>query len=517
MRHLSLSALLLLMCSIFFSGCEKKEPETEKIPEKIGQQDSDKEPGPSDEDTTEEEKPASPPLQVHDIFKRLTNGTLQGKEEIDVRDLHIPETKADSIYKQFLADNPFLFHLKAGGNIGYKVDLSNPEYLNSFLPMYGSNPNYIHEIYPKLEKSIEEYYSRLDYRMTLPEMAYTLYQKICKEVIYGQMNEEFPYLAYSAFTAIGVFLPRKAVCQGYSLSYSLLMNGLGVTTDYVTGAVAGTSGHMWNRIYINGNWYHADATFDDASSNMQKNMGSINKYFLCSDHLFYNVFAHPEPHRNLPERIYEKSGNFFDTEKCVVRRYDEKGKVIKTEAMYADGNWYYLSMKDDKMKIIKSDFHGDHATILRELQIASVVTNVDKVKLTQSRIYFLDHLDGSYHICSMNYDGHDFRKEKKISFIEASSDNLKLTQDESQPIHVYKGTVSLKAELMLARLKLLYYHGEDDYFNLEQPQAKELEQLIRKAETFLNDKHTDEAQADMLAKELKDKRKSYTVPLSIKP
>ena len=169
------------------------------------------------------------------------------------------------------------------------------------------------------------------------------------------------------------------------------------------------------------------------------------------------------------------------------------------------------------MAIIKSDFSGSRRTVLRQLQTDSRAGIIDKLKLTQDRIYFIDHLDGSYHICSMNYDGSDFRKEKKISFIEASYDKLKFTQDESQPIHVYKGTVSLKAELLLARLRLLYYHGEDDYFNLEQPQAKELEQLIRKAETFLNDKHTDETQADMLAKELKDKRKSYTVPLSIKP
>lgn len=521
MRKLPLLALSVLMCGMLCSGCEKKEPEIPKAPEKTEEKDSEKDPeqtgDTTEEKTPEEENPQTTPEQMSELFKKLTNGVLRGEQEIDVREFNIPETKADSIYKQFLTDNPFLFHLKISGNIGYKTDLSTPEYLKSFIPMYGVNQNYIQEIYPQMEKSIEEYYSLLDYRMTLPEIAYTLYQKICQNVIYGQRNDEFPYLAYSAFTAIGVFLPQKAVCQGYSLSYSLLMNGIGITTDYVTGAVAGTSGHMWNRIYLDGSWYHADATFDDASSYQLKYMGSINKYFLCSDRLFYDVFKHPEPHLHLPERIYEKSGNAFDNEKCVIRRYNDKGKTTKTEALYADGSWYYLSTKDEKMTIIKSDFSGSRQTVLRQLQTDSRAGIIDKLKLTQDRIYFIDHLDGSYHICSMNYDGNDFRKEKKISFIEASYDKLKFTQDESQPIHVYKGTVSLKAELLLARLRLLYYHGEDDYFNLEQPQAKELEQLIRKAETFLNDKHTDETQADMLAKELKDKRKSYTVPLSIKP
>lgn len=521
MRKLPLLALSVLMCGMLCSGCEKKEPEIPKAPEKTEEKDSEKDPeqtgDTTEEKTPEEENPQTTPEQMSELFKKLTNGVLRGEQAIDVREFHIPQTRADSIYQQFLAETPLLFHLKMSGNIGYRTDIDNPENLEAFLPRYAVNPSHMQDVFPQMEESLAEYYSQLDYRMTAPEIAYTLYQKVCKEVIYGQMNEEYPYLAYSAFSAVGVFLPKKAVCQGYSLSYSLLMNGIGITTDYVTGQATNTQGHVWNRIYIDGNWYHADATFDDASTQRQKNMSSINKYFLCSDELFYTAFGHPRPHTNLAPRIYLKAGTRFDDESCVIRRYDANNRITKTEALYADGNWYYVSQKDEKMAIIKSDFSGSRRTVLRQLQTDSRAGIIDKLKLTQDRIYFIDHLDGSYHICSMNYDGNDFRKEKKISFIEASYDKLKFTQDESQPIHVYKGTVSLKAELLLARLRLLYYHGEDDYFNLEQPQAKELEQLIRKAETFLNDKHTDETQADMLAKELKDKRKSYTVPLSIKP
>lgn len=42
--------------------------------------------------------------------------------------------------------------------------------------------------------------------------------------------------------------------------------------------------------------------------------------------------------------------------------------------------------------------------------------------------------------------------------------------------------IALKAETMLARLRLLYCHGDDDYFELSQPQAKELEALVKKAD-----------------------------------
>lgn len=37
--------------------------------------------------------------------------------------------------------------------------------------------------------------------------------------------------SYSPFSALGIFL-GKAVCQGYSLGYYLIMNGLGIETEW---------------------------------------------------------------------------------------------------------------------------------------------------------------------------------------------------------------------------------------------------------------------------------------------
>lgn len=353
--------------------------------------------------------------------------------------------------------------------------------------------------------------------MTSAEIAYTLYQKLCKDVIYGERNDEYPYLAYSSFSALGAFLTRKVVCQGYSLSYSLLLNGLGIPTNYVTGAIAGTSGHAWNRIYIDGDWYNVDATFDDASTYKLTGMSSINKYFLSSDNWFYTIFNHPQPHLNLKAEIYTASGNKFDDDKCVVRRYNPKNDEIKTEAVYADGYWYYLSMKDENMKIIKSDFNGLRAKELRQLNVSSKVSNLDKVQCTKDRIYFIDLINNKYHICSIDYNGNDFRQGKQISYIEIVNKNFKLSPDDSQPAPVYKGKVALKAELMLARLKLLYFHSDEDYFHLSHPQAKELETFILQTESDLKNKQMDDTQADILAQQLRNIRKAYNQPSSIRP
>lgn len=517
--------VLFIACGLFFAGCKKEQLEEKKKEtqvESAEQTEEVKDSGDVEEEKKEDEVKADEPedepgREEGGLSHKLINGVLRGEKEINVREFQISPDKADSIYKSFQVNNPLLFHLSVRGNIGYRVDLENPEYLMAFIPQYSMPAAYFHQIYPYIENAMERYYALLDYRMAPTEIAYTLYQNLCKEVVYGERNEGYPFSAYSAFSALGAFLDRKAVCQGYSLSYSLLMNALGIETDYVSGAVPGSSGHAWNRIYLEGNWYHADATFDDASSFRFTTMHSINKYFLSSDHIFYTVFEHPVPHSDSQERVFVKSGNRFDDEKCVIRRFNVKGNIIKTEAMYADGYWYYLSMKDEKMKIVRSDFEGKNIQEIRPLNILSVVGNVDKVQYTGDRIYFLDLIGGKYHICSMNYDGKDFRQEREISFIEASSKDLKLSTDTSLPRHVFKGKVALKAELALAQLKLLYFHGEEDYFNLSHPQAKELQQLIETTASSLKKNQVDDTQADVLAQELRNKRKAYSLPLSIKP
>lgn len=513
---------LWVVCGLFLFGCRKEKLETppekspvESVDETQEKKESDTGAEKEENKPNEREDTAEDLGKESDAFRALTNGVLRGEKEIAVREFHIPTDKADSVYRAFLRSHPLLFHLKVSGNIGYRVDLEHPEYLAAFLPQYAVLPTALPDIYPRLEESMESFYALLDHRMTPAEIAYTLYQKVCQEVVYGERNEDFPNLAYASFSALGVFLTHKAVCQGYSLSYALLMNGLGIPTDYVTGAIAGTSGHAWNRIYLDGNWYHADATFDDASTYKMFGMGSINKYFLCSDNLFYTAFAHPKPHLNLPERIYAPSGNKFDSEKCVVRRYNAKGEVIKTEARYVDGYWYYQTACDGKKQIRRSDFCGQQAQVIRQLQMPSVIEDVDRMQYTRDRIYFIDYFNDNYFICSMDYDGNNFRQERKISYIDAVNPKLKLSRDDSAPVPVYKGVIALRAEAMLARLRLLYCHGQDDYFELSQPQAKELEALVKKADELL-EKPMGEAQADGLAKEIREKRKAYSVPCSMR-
>ena len=69
-----------------------------------------------------------------------------------------------------------------------------------------------------------------------------------------------------SYTAEGVLLKKKAVCQGYAEAFKLLMDMLGIPCKMVTGTAdngGGYAGHAWNIVKVGGKWYHIDVTWDD--------------------------------------------------------------------------------------------------------------------------------------------------------------------------------------------------------------------------------------------------------------
>lgn len=80
----------------------------------------------------------------------------------------------------------------------------------------------------------------------------------------------------SGYTPYGALVLGSAVCQGYSLSYKLLLKRAGLSCLYVTSSAMN---HSWDLVRVKGNWYHVDCTWDDSGLN-------THEYFLRSDASF---------------------------------------------------------------------------------------------------------------------------------------------------------------------------------------------------------------------------------------
>ena len=79
---------------------------------------------------------------------------------------------------------------------------------------------------------------------------YDLYEKY-------KNNPELSREESKSFTAYGVFISKRAVCDGYSKAFMMVADRLGIETRYLQ-SIEGS--HAWNAVKLNGKWYNYDIT-----------------------------------------------------------------------------------------------------------------------------------------------------------------------------------------------------------------------------------------------------------------
>ncbi|WP_170832668.1 InlB B-repeat-containing protein [Butyrivibrio sp. INlla16] len=71
-------------------------------------------------------------------------------------------------------------------------------------------------------------------------------------------------------TAYGALINGTSVCDGYSMAFSYLLEGINVNSITVGGYAGSGSergGHAWNMVQVGGDWYETDTTWDDQEGN----------------------------------------------------------------------------------------------------------------------------------------------------------------------------------------------------------------------------------------------------------
>lgn len=90
----------------------------------------------------------------------------------------------------------------------------------------------------------------------------------------------------NAFTAYGVLINQRGVCQGYAEAMQVLLSIAGVESRLVIGDAMGDDGvyvpHMWNIVVIDGSHYMIDATWDDPVGPRDV---LLHDYFLVSSQM----------------------------------------------------------------------------------------------------------------------------------------------------------------------------------------------------------------------------------------
>lgn len=125
----------------------------------------------------------------------------------------------------------------------------------------------------------------IDPAMTSYEKALAIYEYLVLNVQYdsgiltnpeAMANDGWGY--YDAFYLEGVFIHKKAVCDGIAKAFSLLCNMEGIPCVEVSG-----NGHAWCKVKVAGRWSIADPTFGNTHFNGQNFSAMDHSYFLQTE------------------------------------------------------------------------------------------------------------------------------------------------------------------------------------------------------------------------------------------
>lgn len=114
--------------------------------------------------------------------------------------------------------------------------------------------------------------------------------------------------------AYGALVEGKAVCAGYARAYQLLLHKVGIDSFYVTGTSRGIS-HAWLLVFLDGECYYTDVTWDDAKSVDGKPLKG-HYYFnmsyddIAADHIVDAKYSQWLPSHHSHMKLY-----YFEQEK----------------------------------------------------------------------------------------------------------------------------------------------------------------------------------------------------------
>lgn len=139
----------------------------------------------------------------------------------------------------------------------------------------------------------------------LTEVIENINNKICEMTTYDTATDEDKtttvekrsdgrYQAVTGRDVTGIIDNGLGVCMAYASLFSLCMDILGVPNEYVCNKA---DTHVWNRIYVDGTWYHVDVTWNDTSRG--------NVYFMLKDNEISGVTVKNSPSKPDEHDFYD--------------------------------------------------------------------------------------------------------------------------------------------------------------------------------------------------------------------
>ena len=198
----------------------------------------------------------------------IVNGLKNRETEIDISSYGLTAAQLKPIYSRIINNNPSLFYVAGAYRYYYNQAGTVVKVVPEYLEQYDEASS------ARYEAAVNEALESINGQMDDVEKALALHDYLVLSCAYendGQGN----YQNYNAYNAL---VDGEAVCQGYTLAYTELLQRAGISVSYAT---SDAMNHIWNLIELGDNWYHIDTTWDDPTPDLAGRVGHSN--FLRSD------------------------------------------------------------------------------------------------------------------------------------------------------------------------------------------------------------------------------------------
>ena len=254
----------------------------------------------------------------------------------------------DQIYivkEAVLADHPEAFWVM--GNYTVQNNFHDGNYLVLYSKYSGGE---IHAMFDELNKAIVPILSRIPDDASELVRETIIHDALVDGVEYDFEAAEADDSSHDAFNVYGTLVRKKAVCTGYAGAMKMLLNLVGIECRTAVG-MSKNSGHMWNQVMIDGDWYNLDVTWDDSATESDILYSRYNYFNITDERLAINhktgdnysemKCEYTEDEVYVTTELYN-----FDLETCTSTKYN-----------YYEMNALHLSaLNDDSVDVITKKF-----------------------------------------------------------------------------------------------------------------------------------------------------------------
>ncbi len=185
--------------------------------------------------------------------------------------------KFDEIYivkEAVIADHPEAFWILGS------YDVRNNFHDGNYLVLYSKySADEIKSMFEELNQAIVPILSRIPDQADELTRETIVHDALVDGVSYDFEAAENDDSSHNAFNVYGALVKNKAVCTGYAGAVKMLLNLVGIECHTVVG-MSKNSGHMWNQVRIDGEWYNLDVTWDDSA---------VDSDILYSRYSYFNI------------------------------------------------------------------------------------------------------------------------------------------------------------------------------------------------------------------------------------